>query len=253
MYTPLQLREVFHLEFLRQFGRKIQPDCYALKGGVNLRLFFKSFRYSEDMDLDIQTVSVEVVRDTVMKILQSVSFRDMLIPFGIERVVLPDIVKSKQTQTTQRFKIHLITHQEEDFFTKIEFSRRGFSGKVIIQPVEDSILRIYKSPPLMVPHYDLPSAVAQKIKALSMRAIIQARDVFDLYILTSQYQVSKDKSIKLEKEKIKTAYNNIFEVSFEQFRDAVLVYLSEEDKSIYSLKSVWDEIKLKVAGFIEQL
>lgn len=52
-YTSLQIREAFHLEFLRSFGRKLAADRYCLKGGVNLRLFFRSIRYSEDMDIDI--------------------------------------------------------------------------------------------------------------------------------------------------------------------------------------------------------
>ena len=53
IYTSLQVREVFHLEFLRWFSRKMEADSYCLKGGVNLRLFLKSIRYSEDMDIDI--------------------------------------------------------------------------------------------------------------------------------------------------------------------------------------------------------
>ena len=44
IYTPLKMREVFHLEFLRYFARKLEADHYVLKGGVNLRFFFKSIR-----------------------------------------------------------------------------------------------------------------------------------------------------------------------------------------------------------------
>ena len=58
-YSALQIRELFHLEFLRCLSRKIRAEFYALKGGVNLRFFFKSFRYSEDMDIDVHTISVE--------------------------------------------------------------------------------------------------------------------------------------------------------------------------------------------------
>lgn len=55
-YLPLQMRELFHLEFLRWFGRKLAAEDYVLKGGVNLRFFLGSIRYSEDMDIDIQSV-----------------------------------------------------------------------------------------------------------------------------------------------------------------------------------------------------
>ena len=140
IYNQLQLREFFHIEFLRWMSRKIKADNYALKGGANLRLFFNSIRYSEDMDLDIRGIIVGNLKALVMKILQSPSFNDTLRPFGIERIIPPDISKAKQTETTQRFKIHLITSSGEDLFTKIEFSRRGFKGKAVVQPVSDNIL-----------------------------------------------------------------------------------------------------------------
>ena len=118
----LAIREVFHLEFVRWLAHKIKPENYVLKGGVNLRFFFKSIRYSEDMDLDLRGVKVEILKQKVIKILQSIIFQDNLKPFGIEKIIPPDIKKAKQTETTQRFKIHLITPGGEDFFTKIEFS-----------------------------------------------------------------------------------------------------------------------------------
>ena len=179
VYNSLQLRELFHIEFLRWLGRKVKAGHYALKGGVNLRFFFNSFRYSEDMDLDINGIGVDTLKDTVMKILQSSSFQDSLKPFGVERIVPPDITRAKQTQTTQRFKIHLITSASVEFFTKVEFSRRGFKGKVVAEFPSDTILREYKLPPLLVPHYDIQSTIMQKIEALATRSVIQARDIFD--------------------------------------------------------------------------
>ena len=251
--NSLQLREIFHLEFLRWFARKLKVKYYALKGGTNLRFFFNSFRYSEDMDLDINGVEVNSLKDIVMKILQNSSFRDTFKPFGIEEIVPPEIMYAKQTATTQRFKIHLMTSAGEDLFTKIEFSRRGFKGKVIIQPVLDSILREYKLPPLLVPHYDLQSAIAQKIDALATRSLIQARDIFDLYILSSQYKPSKTEKIKTVPAKLTKAYEKTFEVSFEQFRDTVISYLSFEDQATYNSSSLWEEIRLKVSNFIKEL
>lgn len=231
-------------------------ENYALKGGVNLRFFFNSFRYSEDMDLDISGIKVAILKDVVMKILQTPSFKDILRPFGIERIIPPDISKAKQTETTQRFKIHLITVNTEDLFTKVEFSRRGFKGKAIIQSVSDVILRTYKISPLLVPHYEIQTSVMQKIEALATRKTIQARDIFDLYVLTSQYgnEVKKIERIKLlDVNKLKSAYNNIFEISFEQFRDTVLSYLSPEDQTAYNTVDSWDEVKLKVSNFIDKL
>ena len=253
MYNSLELREIFHLEFLRWFGRKAKAGFYALKGGANLRFFFKSFRYSEDMDLDVRGIGVHHLKDTVMEILKALSFHDTLRPFGIERVVPPDILKAKQTETTQRFKIHLLALGGENLFTKVEFSRRGFRGEIAVKLVSDILLRKYKMPPLLVPHYDIQSAIAQKIGALAARSMIQARDIFDLYVLSSQCDPAAIKEIEISRARRKKAYENVFEVSFRQFHDTVLSYLSTEDQAVYNLSSSWDEIKLKVSDFISEL
>lgn len=253
MYNSLQLRELFHLEFLRWFGRKVKSESYALKGGANLRFFFNSVRYSEDMDLDIKDVQVHALKDIVIKILQNLSFQDSLKTFGVERIVPPDISAAKQTETTQRFKAHLITLAGEDLFTKIEFSRRGIRGNIVVEPVPDIISRLYKLAPLLVPHYDAESAILHKIGALADRSEIQARDIFDLYILSSQSGPFKIKENVLSQEKIKKAYNNVFEISFEQFHDTVISYLSQDDQRIYNLSPLWDDMKLKVSNFIDEV
>ncbi|MGM0368724.1 MAG: hypothetical protein ACQEP2_09220, partial [Actinomycetota bacterium] len=89
--------------------------------------------------------------------------------------------KQNKTETTQRFKVHLINMGGEDLFTKIEFSIRGLGSGVIGSPISDSILRAYKLIPLLAPHYNIGSTVMQKITALALRPAIQARDIFDLY------------------------------------------------------------------------
>ena len=253
VYNSLQLREIFHLEFLRWFGRKLKAQHYALKGGSNLRFFFNSIRYSEDMDLDAEAIKKDVLADTVMNILKNPSFQDSLKPFGVERIILPDMSKAKQTDTTQRFKVHILTFSGDDLFTKIEFSRRGFCGEAAVQPVEDAVLRPYKLPPLVVPHYDIHSAIIQKIGALAARAVVQARDIFDLYILAPQYRHNKREGFDINKDKIEAAHKNMFTVTYGQFKDVVVAYLLPEDQAIYANKELWDEIVLKAANFIEEL
>jgi predicted nucleotidyltransferase component of viral defense system len=252
IYTHLQIREVFHLEFLRWFSRKLPSGRYCLKGGVNLRLFFKSIRYSEDMDIDIIGTRVDKIKKIVMEILSVRGFSDSLKSFGIEKIVPPDMAKAKQTETTQRFKIHLLTSAGEDLFTKIEFSRRATKGRVIVEPVAAPFLRSYKMAPLLVPHYDADSAVIQKIHALAQRSVLQARDIFDLFWLSSQCEGTALEG-HASKSVLKTAYDNIFQVGFTQFRDTVVAYLGDEDKQGYSSSQGWDEIKLTVAPLLEEL
>ena len=252
VHSPLQIREVFHLEFLRWFARKLEADRYVLKGGVNLRLFFKSIRYSEDMDIDITGSRVEKVKETVMEILAVRGLTDSLKSFGIERIVAPDLAKAKQTETTQRFKIHLLTAGGVDLFTKIEFSRRGRKGSPVVEPVSSEILRAYKMAPLLVPHYDAASAVAQKIQALAQRTVLEARDIFDLFLLSSQYEGSEQNKLEVSRTILKTAHDNIFLVEFSRFRDTVAAYLRAEDQKAFSSPAVWDEIKLKTSHFLEE-
>ncbi len=253
LFTHLQLREIFHLEFLRWLVKKVKVKYYALKGGANLRLFFQSRRYSEDMDLDVQGIDVQTLKEAVMKILGSATFQKGFITFGIEKVVPPDIRKAKQTETTQRFKVHLILPSGEDLFTKIEFSRRGFKGTIRVESVDSNILRTYKLPPLIVPHYDAISSIMQKIDALATRSIIQPRDIFDLYTLIPQTNPDDIKNITISRSKLKTASEGILSVGFERFRDTVISYLSLEDQQLYNSSSVWDEVRLKVVDFIEKL
>ncbi|MDI6757352.1 MAG: nucleotidyl transferase AbiEii/AbiGii toxin family protein [Endomicrobiia bacterium] len=246
-YSNLQIREIFHISFLRQFAKKFKPSLYALKGGVNMRLYFKSPRYSEDMDLDVNTVSVVALRDGVMKIITSATFADELRTFGITDVRPPDISKAKQTETTQRFKIHLLTAGGEDLFTKVEFSRRG-GGKSVTESIPAEVLRPYKFSPFIISHYDARIAVEQKIGALAGRSVAQARDIFDIHTLSTQY--SPDDDIAISSKIRKVAAENALAVGFNQFRDTVLSYLPEDNRMMYDNRDAWDDIKLKVSEII---
>ena len=252
IYKARQAVELFHLLFLNQLGRKLDKKLYALKGGCNMRFYFHSIRYSEDMDLDVQKTGIGRIQKAVMDILLNKAFSDNLESFGIRKIIPPDMTKAKQTETTQRFKIHLLTQSGEDLFTKVEFSRRGPKGLIKVEPVYSEILRAYKMPPLLVPHYEAPPAIEQKIHALAHRSVLQARDIFDLFLLSSHYHKSQQEFLEINGATLKTAHDNIFLVEFPQFRDTVAAYLGAGDQKIYSSSAVWDEIKLNVSRFLEE-
>ncbi|SRR5579859_178290 len=52
-HSPLALREGFHVVLLRALAERLQGRDWVLKGGTNLRLYFGSIRFSEDVDLDV--------------------------------------------------------------------------------------------------------------------------------------------------------------------------------------------------------
>src|SRR5690349_3760099 len=118
LYNLRQSVELFHLLFLSHLARKIDNVLYALKGGCNMRFYFKSVRYSEDMDIDIHIISKETLAKNVNKLLNSAPFNNILQAHGIEIV---DVSSPKQTATTQRWKMTLKSiHTELPLHTKIE-------------------------------------------------------------------------------------------------------------------------------------
>ena len=78
IYSLRQYVELFHLLFIGQIVRKLDKRFYALKGGCNMRFFFKSPRYSEDIDLDVQSIPVSLLREKINGILKSKPFTDIL-------------------------------------------------------------------------------------------------------------------------------------------------------------------------------
>jgi predicted nucleotidyltransferase component of viral defense system len=70
--------ERFHLLFLAQFSRRVDKGAFVVKGGCNLRFFHRSIRYSEDMDLDVGEVELQVLRDKVREVIASRPFTQIL-------------------------------------------------------------------------------------------------------------------------------------------------------------------------------
>ena len=106
IYTDKQQREIFHLLFLERLFRISDPALYALKGGVNLRFFFNSPRYSEDMDLDVFGGSVETLKKNGYKILNDPSLLRMMQTYGIEALKINDPAKASKLK--QRKDLNLV-------------------------------------------------------------------------------------------------------------------------------------------------
>jgi hypothetical protein len=95
---------------------------------------------------------------------------------------------SKSTDTTLRYKIELVGRGGIRPPTKIDVSYRDRckGDEHAVSPANDSAVREYlrpDDPPLLLPSYTRPAAIRQKINALASRTHVQARDVFDLFVL----------------------------------------------------------------------
>ena len=139
-----QTVEVFHLLFLDQLSQKLDRRLYAIKGGCNLRFFFNSIRYSEDMDIDVQTIAKETLEKKVSGILNSTPFRQILLTHHIS---VTSISTPKQTETTQRWKVLLNSSESANQInTKIEFSRRGVIKDTQLESVNKLLMQAYMLP-----------------------------------------------------------------------------------------------------------
>lgn len=250
MRTSLEKREVFHLLFLRAFVRSVPPHSFVLKGGSNLRFFFGSLRYSEDMDLDVGDLPVHVLAERVMALLVSPALNAAMRPHGVREVVPPNLARAKQTETVQRFKVHLLTTANEDLFTKVEFSRRGFDAPYKAEAVDTQMLAHYRMPPLIVPHYQAEAAARQKVQALLSRRRPQARDIFDLWVLGTRVEPGA-LSAGLTPPEVERGRARILSIGFEEYRDAVVAYLAPDDQPTYASPDLWDDIRLQVLTGLE--
>jgi len=244
LYSPRAAVELFHLVLLDLLGRKVDKKLYALKGGCNLRFFFKSFRYSDDMDLDVNTtLSKDKLQVIINRILESKTFEKILDVKGIK---IQERSSPKQTDTTQRWKFALIVPRSSvPLHTKIEFSRRGMKTGLAFDSVDANLIRAYELAPILASHYQREDACVQKVIALATRRQIQARDVFDLYFLLTSGANSAVVCDKAENY-IDKAKGTVWEVSYDMFKSQVVSCLQPEYQAQYSSQELWDSIILTV-------
>lgn len=234
--------ELFHLLFLRQLEGKLDKKLYALKGGCNLRFFFKSIRYSEDIDFDVAIISKTTLENKINKILESTDFKRIL---QNKDIAIIQATPAKQTETTQRWKLLLrIKNSTLAIPTKIEFSRRLMDKGVAYVAVDSDVINQYHLYPILCNHYERDTAFLQKVNALINRTETQARDIFDLKWLLDQGAniVLNDFS----PQEIQCAIENAQGIKYADFKGQVVAYLMEEYKVFYDSPEKWDEMRTQV-------
>jgi predicted nucleotidyltransferase component of viral defense system len=243
-----QAVEFFHLSFLRVLSTHPQRENCVLKGGCNLRFFFGSPRYSEDIDLDVRIASPTTFKHAVERILGGPQLARILAARGLK---LAHINGDKQTATTQRWKLGLQQLSTNTILpTRLDFSRRAAEGQHVVESVDATVLKQHQlPPPLLVHHYDGAAAIRQKVAALADRSSVQARDVFDLNLLLA-------KVIKLpvlSRDLARKAARRALELSHREFIAMVVAYLPDDERATYEPGDAWEAIQLHVSEQIEAL
>jgi len=240
--------ECFHIAFSHRLASKVDRNFFCLKGGCNLRFYFQSIRYSEDIDFDVHTISVDTLKKNVSKILDDKTFH--LILKNNLNIELIDWSDPKQTTTTQRWKVTIKAGSQLAVPTKIEFSRRTST----ITGAETSAINVqltsdYNLQPVILQHYKLSKAIEQKIGALLNRTETQARDIIDLKILKDQ--ISKSEIFPMSQANKVKAIETLMSVSFEDYKSQVWPYLLTNYQEHYGKQEIWNQIQDEVIKFIE--
>ena len=240
-FRDAQAIELFHLAFLQVLQGRLNQDRYVLKGGANLRYFFDSVRYSEDIDLDAAGIERWELEEKVDGVLGSPALPVLLRGGGL---AVESVSKPKQTETTQRWKVALARAGfDEPLRTKIEFSRRNGDDRHVLESVPARIVAPYalRSPSLR--HYEAQAVTEQKVDALAGRSETQARDVFDLELLL---RPTPELAAALPAGRRERAAERAVELPFAAFRDQVLPFLDPEVAELYADPSAWEQIR----GFV---
>jgi len=254
MFSDTQIREVFHFSFLDRLLKLSDPGLYILKGGVNLRFFFGSPRYSEDMDIDVLAGSVETLKKNGYKILNDRAFRRSLRSFNITDIEVNDPAKAKHTDTTQRFRFGLVTSAGNRLPSKVEFSRRKESadGESESALIDAEIARTYRKLAFRCPHYTGTAAVAQKLRALAGRPVTQARDVFDLGILVrGGYSPTAPWSSLLSDNDHAKAIDCLMSLNWENYEGQVVEFLDDDSREEFGHRSAWDLLQCQILNELE--
>jgi hypothetical protein len=244
--------ELFHIVFLRSLAAKGEDKTLiALKGGCNLRFYYASIRYSEDIDFDVVVIAKETLKKKVDNLLVSPLVTTPLRRHGIEVV---ETSAPKQTDTTQRWKVGLrVDGTQVPLRTKIEFSRRGEIEGTAFEAMQREVLQPYGLSGVLATHYLTSAAIAQKIHALAGRTEPQARDVFDLDLLLAQPAAKQLELDAAQRARIPDAIERATSISFDEYVAKVVAYLEPSQAEPLADRAAWDAMLDGVVSRLEQI
>ena len=252
--SDAQLIEAFHLGFLEVLRVRLKPENYVLKGGANLRYFFDSIRYSEDIDLDWigGTDRFWTLEDKIPDVLKSVPLKGVLRSAGIE-VVTSDVTDPEQTDVTRRWKVPITTPgRDEPLRTKIEVSNRNVEDRYVLESVPNTVVGPYGLRPPTVQRYLTDPATRQKVIALADRSEVQTRDVFDLDMLLRRQDLSAEALDAIDSDTRIRAAERALELTYASFADRVIPFLDSGMHELYD-EPAWQQMQEFVAQQVGDL
>ena len=248
MPSDRQIVELFHLHFVRLLCAGADRGRFGIKGGCNLRFFFESVRYSEDIGFDVAGMPVHTLKERVNRVLGGPA---LAMPLRSRGISIAAVTAPNKTETTQRWKVGLSIGATLPLHTKLEFSRRPTTEGAVIEPVSAGVLAEYQMMPVLAPHYPLPAALRQKVGALVGRSTVQARDVLDLSVLLSRAGGRID-ALRPMRAQIPKAIERAMDVSYDEFKAQVVSYLKPEHLDEYGTRQAWEALQAQVVDALEK-
>jgi predicted nucleotidyltransferase component of viral defense system len=238
-----QVIECFHLAFLNVLPSRVRRENYVVKGGANLRYFYRSHRYSEDIDFDAVLGEGWKLTEQIEATLAAAALTAQLRRYSIK---IENINNSKQTDTTRKWKLLLgAPGRTEAISTKVEFSKRNGDERFKTQTIDEHVVKPYGLIRPALQRYDASAATEQKIIALALRNETQARDVFDLDWLFSNYGDAIEVD-NVSAEIIEKALNSCAALTYDTYRGQVIPFLEQEIVEIYGSEDAWNQMQTNV-------
>ena len=251
--TERHVVERFHLAFLSALREAAGRDEFIVKGGANLRFYFGSPRYSEDLDLDVPDAAPSRFSEKMARALDGQLLHRILGADGIE---IDRMNRTERSHTKEKWKIGL-RHPSLGYSasTRVEISYREYPyphDASVTEPMGGEMQRAY--PHLRLPlvrHYLPAAAITQKIVALKDRSATQPRDVFDLDILfrgCPRALLSGDVDPNL----LNVAIDRIMSISYELYQAKVGAFL-EPGLEHLATREYWDALSVSVVERLEEI
>lgn len=252
--TPVEIAESFHLAFLQALATRANLSAWALKGGGNLRFFYGSARFSEDIDLDTFDIEPWAFQDRVDQTLASDLLRRTL---GLLGSRIDYLNPKERSETKSKWVVGVRQPSEtEPVYTQIEVSHREYPYRefAMVEPVMEAAVARYAAA-LRRPtfgHYLPRAAVAQKIDALWGRDVRQPRDVFDLDLL---FRVAPDAVSRgdVDEAVLRAALTRLFEIGYDEYRAKVQSFIEPDALPLYESSEAWESMQVTVAERLEAL
>ena len=219
----------------------MDKHLYAVKGGCNLRFFFKSIRYSKDLDLDVHTTAKETLRKNVNQILKFPGLAQHSARTAWKSASFPPSLN--KTETTQRWKIHLRADTwKRAAVTKIEATDAAFDERV---PSKPSIQRLrgFTAWPILTTHWlhVVRQAFAQKAGRNPDSPCRNSSATCSISLLLDA-GATGSALLAETREKGHTVRNAIY-LRYDDFIGQVVAYLTLQYQEFTASRVTWDKLQ----------